>query len=45
MNCSLCNIAVRMDGDGEILWALLASYSESLMEAYDTLSKVTASLQ
>lgn len=44
MSCSLCNTAAHMDGDGEILWALLASYSQSLMEANYILSKVTLSL-
>lgn len=44
MSCSLCNTAAHMDGDGEIVWALWASYSKSLMEANYILSKVTVSL-
>lgn len=45
MSCTLCNTADHVGGDGEILWVLLASYSESLMEAnYIVLSKVTVSL-
>lgn len=44
MSCSLCNTAAHVDDHGEILWALLTSDSQPLMEANYILSKETISL-